>query len=585
MLLSCGEKMRLTIGMAHFEDFDGAVFSIQSLALHHNLADVEIIVVDNSPTTAAGRALESHITAWKSRGRGVQVRYVPMTENGGTTQTRERIFAEATGDAVLVMDCHVLLAPGSLDRLVAYYEQNPDCRDLLQGPMLYNDLRQVSTHFDDVWRGEMWGTWGTDKRGLDPEAEPFDIFAQGLGLFTCRKDAWLGFNPNFRGFGGEECYIHTKFRQAGRRTLCLPFLRWWHRFERPAGVRYPLTRFDKVRNYVLGHQELGLPLDRVHEHFVASGLFPQSDWDRLVADPVNSGEANCPSKKCGGAASRVQPQTAATIDDLFAWVVKTPRDLDQHAMKIKEFAAKCDSVAAFVKRREWNVILAAARPRDLVVYQTEQDPLLDVVHQATKNEATDQKEVRRYTTIVGPDADSLKAEPLKQADMLVIDTVHHGERLRQELERHGAGVKRFIVLRGTAVAGEQSEDRSGPGLLPAMRAFVAANSEWSVIWHSQEQYGLTVLGRDKRDKPTLPSMFTMAQNLARAVSEHVMDNLTKTSHEELEARLKECSLCPQRTNDRCSVCGCFLAKKASFRSSDCPLGKWPKIEKTDEAAS
>jgi hypothetical protein len=76
--------------------------------------------------------------------------------------------------------------------------------------------------------------------GLNQDDPPFEIPAQGLGLFTCRKDAWLGFNPAFRGFGGEEGYIHTKYRQAGHRCLNLPFLGWMHRFGRVGGPTYPL---------------------------------------------------------------------------------------------------------------------------------------------------------------------------------------------------------------------------------------------------------------------------------------------------------------------------------------------------------
>jgi hypothetical protein len=90
---------------------------------------------------------------------------------------------------------------------------------------------------------------------------------QGLGVFSCLKEAWPGFHPGFRGFGGEEGYIHEKFRQAGGRCLCLPWLRWMHRFGRPAGVKYPLSIEDKLRNYVIGHAELGLDLTPVLEHF------------------------------------------------------------------------------------------------------------------------------------------------------------------------------------------------------------------------------------------------------------------------------------------------------------------------------
>ena len=113
----------------------------------------------------------------------------------------------------------------------------------------------------------MWGIWATDPRGQDPEGEPFEIPMQGLGVFSSRKAAWPGFHPGFRGFGGEEGYIHEKFRQAGGRCLCLPWLRWMHRFSRPNGVQYPLTGEDKLRNYVLGHAELGLDLAPVLQHF------------------------------------------------------------------------------------------------------------------------------------------------------------------------------------------------------------------------------------------------------------------------------------------------------------------------------
>jgi hypothetical protein len=84
-----------------------------------------------------------------------------------------------------------------------------------------------------------------------------------------RKDAWPGFNRHFRGFGGEEGYIHEKVRQMGGKTLCLPFLRWLHRFSRPQGVPYPLTWEDRIHNYVIGHRENGLDEAEIKEHFSA----------------------------------------------------------------------------------------------------------------------------------------------------------------------------------------------------------------------------------------------------------------------------------------------------------------------------
>ena len=113
----------------------------------------------------------------------------------------------------------------------------------------------------------MYGVWGTNPLGLDPEGAPFEIQMQGCGLIACRRDAWPNFNPLFRGFGGEEGYIHEKARQAGGRAMCLPFLRWSHRFNRPGGNTYRNDYEDRLRNYIIGWTELGLDLAPVWAHY------------------------------------------------------------------------------------------------------------------------------------------------------------------------------------------------------------------------------------------------------------------------------------------------------------------------------
>lgn len=247
----------LTIGMATYNDYDGVYFTLQALRLYHDLTETELLVVDNygCPHTKA------LVEGW------VGGRYVRATEVQGTAVPRERVFREAQGAAVLCCDSHVLLAPGAIARLKAYYRDHPETRDLLQGPLVYDDLRTIATHFEPVWREQMWGIWGTDARGGDPEGEPFDIWGQGLGVFSCRKPVWPGFHPGFRGFGGEEGYIHEKFRQRGGSALCMPWLRWNHRFGRPSGVPYPLSVEDKLRNYLIGHLDLGVELAPVRAHF------------------------------------------------------------------------------------------------------------------------------------------------------------------------------------------------------------------------------------------------------------------------------------------------------------------------------
>lgn len=258
---------KLTIGMPTYDDFDGAYFTLQSLRLHHPevMSEVDLVVADNNPSGPHGAALRTLIADWFGT---PSTRYVSVPEAKGPAAVKDRVFLLAETEYVLCMDSHVLLPPGSLKKLIELFRSGWDAGNLLQGPLLTDNLVDVHTHFDDtIWRGGMQGIWATDDRGRSADAEPFEIPAQGMGLFACRRSAWVGFNPKFRGFGGEECYIHEKFRQQGRKTMCLPWLRWLHRFGRPSGVPYRNDFEDRIYNYLIGHRELGLDPKPIADHF------------------------------------------------------------------------------------------------------------------------------------------------------------------------------------------------------------------------------------------------------------------------------------------------------------------------------
>ena len=269
--------VKLTIGMATFDDYDGVYFTIQAIRLYHaeRLAHVEFLVVDNRPEGPSAKPLKN-LETWIPN-----YRYVPRNGPSGTA-TRNAVFEEASGTYVLCVDCHVLIFKDGLARLLDYFDQFPETSDLLHGPLVYDDLSSLSTHMQPRWRAGMFGTWERDSRAIDADASPFEIPMQGLGLFACRRDAWLGFNPDFRGFGGEEGYIHEKFRQAGRRVLCLPFLRWVHRFARPLGVPYRLKWEDRIRNYLIGFAEIGAPTNELEHHF--KELLGESVAERIFTD-------------------------------------------------------------------------------------------------------------------------------------------------------------------------------------------------------------------------------------------------------------------------------------------------------------
>jgi len=242
---------KLTIGMCCYDDFDGVYFTIQALRMYHPICstdEVEFIVVDNKPDGAHGLTVKNFVNGW------VKGAYIPYTEKKSTS-IRNEIFKHAKGEYTLCIDCHVMIESGGITALMEYYANNPDTNNLVQGPLWYDDLKNYSTHFDTVWRDNMYGIWDTNvpsyKEGL-----PFEIPMQGLGLFSCKTDKWLGFSDKFRGFGGEEGYIHEKFRQNGGKCVCLPNLKWMHRFNRPDGIKYPLDLNDRIWNYIIGGMEL-----------------------------------------------------------------------------------------------------------------------------------------------------------------------------------------------------------------------------------------------------------------------------------------------------------------------------------------
>jgi hypothetical protein len=302
-----GAAPRLCVGMSTYDDFDGVWFTVQAIRMYQTevLADLSLLVIDNHPDGIAAKPLRE-LGSWIA-----DYRYVPFSGYNGTA-VRDLVFREADAEIVCCVDSHVLLAPGALAALRAWFVEHPDSRDLLQGPLLHDDLGSfAATHLEPTWGEGMFGQWSVDPRIEDPGCKPFEIAMQGLGVFACRRDAWPGLNPRMRGFGGEEGYLQEKFRQRGGRTICHPGLGWVHRFGRPRGVGYTNSWEDRIRNYYLGWSEIGWDPAPMEEHFrelladAAAGLFeqarmqiehPLSVFDAVLCVAENAGEHTHPAE-------------------------------------------------------------------------------------------------------------------------------------------------------------------------------------------------------------------------------------------------------------------------------------------------
>lgn len=264
-MVNCG---KLSIGMVVYDDFDGFYFTIQALRMYHSEAmkDVEFIVINTNPRSVLGEAVKSFCNS----GHIKEPLHYYEDDNKMGTATRSKIFTYAKTPYVLVLDSHVLVESGGVKKLIEFFESGNDNGNLLQAPLLYDSLQSGPSKFTPQWSAGMLGTWTMDERSNG--SEPFEIDGQGLGLFACRKNSWVGFAKNHSGFGSEECTVNDRFKSKGKKTLCLPWLKWLHRFARPNGVPYENKYEDRVKNYFRSYLELDKPVYEIIEHFQSLGV-------------------------------------------------------------------------------------------------------------------------------------------------------------------------------------------------------------------------------------------------------------------------------------------------------------------------
>ncbi len=264
----------LTIGMATRGEPDHVWFTLT--ALHANHPRCRYVVVDNTP----GR--DPRVEAIT---RAVGGTYYHRPDLTGTSAPRDAVFRFAETPWAMCIDSHVVLETGAVRAALDFAAAHPGSRDLVQGPMIYDDGHGYATHWTPTAPPGLWGVWGRDPRAAT--GAPFEIPMTGLGQWLMRKEAWPGFNPLFRGFGGEEGYLHEVVRRAGGKALCHPALRWRHKFRDVSGWHnnppppYPLHLSDHVWNLLVGHRELGIEAtEQIRAHF--GKRLGAREWDALV---------------------------------------------------------------------------------------------------------------------------------------------------------------------------------------------------------------------------------------------------------------------------------------------------------------
>jgi glycosyltransferase involved in cell wall biosynthesis len=483
----------MTIGIAVYNDYSGAFMTMNALRHYHYMEDVELLVVNNAPENRQSFELKAMCSMMDD----VPCRYVDYRDATGAANAKNAVVENALGDYVLVLDSHVLLVKDAVRKLKEFYRMVPDTQNLYQGPLITHATgpRTLATHLHPKWGSGMLGQWSTAWRRLDGKMvqtyheagklmvtdlltnqpvdtgnfdwsnheeklealgyrlavesdEPFEIPAQGMGLFSCKRSEWLGFNPDFREFGGEEFYLNDKYKHHGRATYCLPFLRWHHRFFRDVQPNYPNRLESKLRNFIIGHRELGQDIHPVVTHFLELGMNPKL-VEQITANPdsvVMIDDAGSePKALAGDNGSRVeliQRKLPGDAGDAL-------KRLSQGRNRVTEFSSDPDTP----------IFLLAGNPKTLTSYVTKLTPEMTAQQAMLPTETHHATPITWHLHV----NDALRSvESIEKTDMLLIRV---GDAILAEelLAKHAGSVGSVIVVDTTA---------AGP--------FVELNDNWVV---------------------------------------------------------------------------------------------------------
>jgi hypothetical protein len=140
----------------------------------------------------------------------------------------------------------------------------------------------------------------------------------------------------------------------------------------------------------------------------------------------------------------------------------TPSDIHEHLPTLHALAKECRRVTEFGTRAGVSTTaLLHAQPPVLVCYDLRRHPAAEwLLALAGRTEL-------RYVQ-----QDVLGAG-IEETDLLFIDTIGVYDQLRQELARHAAKVRRYIVQHDTTTFGTHGEVEGQRGLWPAVEEFLA----------------------------------------------------------------------------------------------------------------
>lgn len=295
----------LTIGVMHHQKLKSLAATIKALRRDHDLADVDLMVIDTKSSKKARR--------WVRRQHNI--RYAAI-EPGQKSSALDQLFEQARGEVVLVLQDPVRLRHGSLQALDRFFACHPDSNALVHG-LTMSGKRVIATHSDPFWRRNSWGSRANKPSPRLGEGLPFVIPMQESGVFSCRRSAWPGMPSGWRGYGGEDGFLQERFRREGAQVVCLPGLQW----ERIAQVRparpYSQQAVQVLRNHLAGAADLDLDTRYItlrHRDRVAPGVSDRLR-NQALRKREKDGQEFVPLVSCLLYAGRLVPKRQRLLEE------------------------------------------------------------------------------------------------------------------------------------------------------------------------------------------------------------------------------------------------------------------------------